>query len=81
MEVAVTKPAVGEIPDVAEVYTTSFGVEKLVWLRILKNSARNCNPSRSVRCALLEAEKSSPKSPGPVSESRETLPNVPVAGG
>ncbi len=30
VEVAVTTPAVGEIPDVAEEYTTGFGVRKLV---------------------------------------------------
>ncbi len=60
---AVTTPAVGEIADGvtvstppelvmvgAEEYTTSFGVRKLVWLRILKNSARNCSASaRDVR--------------------------------
>ena len=50
------------------------GVSRLVWLRMLKNSARNCRPRRSVRCALRVAEKSSSERPGPVSALRETLP-------
>jgi hypothetical protein len=77
----VTTPAVGEMPEVAEVYTTSFGVRRFVWLRMLKNSARNCNPKRSVICEFLVAEKSTSDSPGPFNESRETLPKVPVVGG
>ena len=74
-------PAVGEIPDVAEEYTTGFGVRKLVWFKTLKNSARNWMPSPSVMCALLAAEKSTSVELGPTSESRETLPYVPAAGG
>src|SRR5215469_6437419 len=74
VEVAVTNPAVGDMGEVADVYTTSFGVRKFVWFKMLKNSARNCSPSRSVKCELRVAEKSSSDSPGPVRASRETFP-------
>src|SRR5262249_12088807 len=43
-----------------------FGVEKLVWLAALKNSARNSVLSRSPIVVLLRAEKSVPIRPGPV---------------
>ncbi len=58
VEVDVITPAVGDGPPVAAVYTTGFGVLKFVWLKMLKNSARNCRLSRSVKIILLVAEKS-----------------------
>ena len=65
-------PAVGETPD--GVKTIRFGVLKLVWFRMLKNSARNCRFNRSLTLVSLMAEKSQSKRPGPVSVSRPKFP-------
>ena len=75
---AITAPT--NITVAAGTDEAALGAAKLLWFRILKNSARNCNPSRSRSGTFLTAERSKPKSPGPVSESRETLPKVPAAG-
>ena len=48
MVVEVITPAVGEGPDVADVSTTGFGLFKLVWLKMLKSSVRNCKLNLSV---------------------------------
>lgn len=72
--VEVITPAVGETPDVADEYTTVFGVPKLAWFRMLKNSARNCRRNRSEIAAFLSAEKSTVVRPGPINVSRPTLP-------
>src|SRR5438093_10577514 len=60
--------------------TIGFGVSKLAWFKMLKNSARNCkfNPSR--RATRLNNEVSTLNAPGPRSEPRDTLPKVPANG-
>ena len=67
-------PAVGDGPPVAEAKTTGFGVLKLVRLKILNNSARNCRLTRSVNMNFLASDKSVSARPGPCSTLRPTLP-------
>lgn len=74
VEVALITPAVLDGAEPADVNTTGFGVEKFVWLRILKNSDRNCSFNFSESGNSLSAEKSSVANPGPVNTSRPTFP-------
>src|SRR5579862_8977819 len=54
--------------------------EKLVWLNVLKNSALNCIPNRSVNGKFLTADISQSQNPGPMNSPLPTLPAVPTAG-
>jgi hypothetical protein len=57
-----------------------LGRERLVWLRMLKNSARNWRRVLVVSWVDLRRERSQSEKPGPVRESRLTLPTKPAAG-
>src|SRR2546426_7007447 len=57
-----------------------FGVSKLAWFRMLKNSARNCKVTASVRATRLNNDVSTLYAFGPRNAPRDTLPNVPVSG-
>src|ERR1700730_8271820 len=55
-----------------------FGLAKLGWLKILKNSARNCRTRRSVRCVSLKIEKLNSLNAGPRRLLRPMLPKCRV---
>src|SRR5262245_37983661 len=57
-----------------------FGVSKFTWLKMLKNSARNCKATSSVTATLLNSEVSAFHDLGPRYMPRDTLPKVPVGG-
>src|SRR5665213_4626438 len=71
----VTEPAV-----VPPLVTPAALYEKFVWLKVLKNSARNCIPKRSVNGKFLTADISQSQNPGPMNWPLPTLPGVPTAG-
>ncbi len=64
----------------APLSTCTFGRLKLGWLRILKNSVRNCSETRSLILVFLLTEKSSTLKRGPTMIFRPALPKLPVAG-
>ena len=56
------------------------GSRKFAWLKILKNSARNCSFHRSLIGMFLAKFTSKFNIPGPLTIPLPTLPNVPIAG-
>src|SRR5438270_12085075 len=57
------------------------GLAKLGWLRILKNSARNCAVSRSLKRKFLAIDRSRLRKPVSRKMLRPMVPKVPKAGG
>src|SRR5260370_33572055 len=57
------------------------GLAKLGWLKILKNSARNCAPNRSPHLKFLATERSTFLKPVSRKMLRPIVPKVPSAGG
>jgi len=53
-----------------------FGVANVVWLKMLKNSARNWNFKNSVNSVSLTTEKSKFHQPGPVAVLRPRFPGA-----
>jgi len=76
--VLVIRPALGLIAPAEK--TDGLGVERLVWFRTLKASARNCNLYLSVSDVFLNNDMSHVASPGPLKESLPTFPQVPDTG-
>src|ERR1039458_7166146 len=58
-----------------------YGLAKLGWLKMLKNSARNWARSRSPKCQFLATEKSKFQKPVSRKVFRPMLPNCPNGGG
>src|SRR5208283_2408533 len=58
-----------------------YGFAKLGWLRMLKNSARNCARSRSPKRQFLATEKSRFLKPASGNRFRPMVPKLPNAGG
>ena len=52
-----------------------FGNPQLAWLKMLKNSERNCNFQRSVMAKFLNTEKLKFTKPGPTRLFRPAFPN------
>src|SRR5262249_14444791 len=65
-----------EVPE----NTVVFGGPRFTWLNALKNSARNCNETRSFRAVFFKSERSTSARPGPRSVPLPTLPKVPAVG-
>lgn len=57
-----------------------FGTPRFVWFRALKNSALNCNPTRSLSDVFLVSERSTVSSPGPRKVPLPRLPHVRTVG-
>ena len=82
------KPAAFSGTPLAAVYAAELpfvefavpGSRKFAWLKTLKNSARNCNLTRSRIGKLFEKFISKLSDPGPRIMPLATLPNVPIAG-
>src|ERR1700760_1881216 len=75
-------PVVYGVPGPAEPpRLTSLGTPKFAWLKAFDASARICSRKRSGDNEnVLLPERVTTLSPGPYSEFRLTLPNVPFAG-
>src|SRR6516165_1490972 len=58
-----------------------YGLAKLGWLKMLKNSARNWARKRSPRCQFLASEKSRLRKPESGKMFRPIVPKVLAAGG
>src|SRR5262249_54881986 len=56
--------------------TIGLGGPRFVWFNALKNSALNCNPTRSVKDVFLITERSTVSRPGPRNVPRPKLPQV-----
>src|ERR1700757_4015966 len=67
------------VPNAALLNVT-FGSAKLGWLKMLKNSDRNCRSARSLIRVDFNTEKSAILVRGPMMTLRPALPNVPLAG-
>src|SRR5579872_6849121 len=72
-------PAPEMVPK-AELLKLVFGLFRLVWLRALKNSARNWKLHCSRIGKFLNNPMSHQKSPGPRKLFLPTVPKVPAAG-
>ena len=72
-------PGCNELPR--ELFRVADGFAKLVWFRILKNSARNCKAPvspRNGKGVSFAIEKSSVLKFGPLMIPREALPRNPA---
>src|SRR5438105_13433449 len=65
----------------AQPFCPPNGLAKLGWFKILKNSARNCAPKRSVNFQFLATEKSQSWNPVSRKMLRPAVPKVPKGGG
>src|SRR5262249_25627478 len=61
----------------AALFTATLGNAKFGWLKILKNSARNCRCARSLTRVDFSSEKSALFVRGPITVLRPALPNAP----
>ena len=69
-----------DLPQQRAIRKMLLGVPKLVWLKALKNSARNSIPSRSFNLEVLDRFKSTFWKAGPSNEFRPMFPRVPESG-
>src|SRR5215475_7369108 len=72
--------SIAEIVPNAALPNVVFGLANCGWFRTLKISSRSSESTRPIRVFLIP-EKSMLKSPGPRTELRLVLPNVPVVSG
>src|SRR5262249_50781550 len=77
--VAVTSPNVSGKPR--SLVNRIAGLAQFGWLRTLKNSARNCTPTRSLALNVLTSEKSQLWRPGPRQLLRPAGPKLAASGG
>lgn len=73
---AVMRPALLFGPEALK--SMLFGKKRFSWLKMLKNSARNCSLICSVILVSFNREISALKKPGPRSEFLPVFPKVPT---
>src|SRR6516164_907919 len=76
---AATSAVLAIVPN-PELLKVAFGRAKFGWLKMLKNSERNCRFMRSRICVVFSTEKSAELVREPMMELRPALPKVPGAG-